>query len=116
MKPHYKITTDSTLVADTQKDIANPATVDVGNLAKFSKGQGLITFWTTPVPSFNYLSIAGYGQGNTIYVGETAILSNSLNNVSYDFTNIAVGTKLKIKYNGNEWCGAYELIFGEVVE
>ena len=116
MKPHYKITTDSTLVADTQKDIANPATVDVGNLAKFSKCQGLITFWTTPVPSFNYLNIAGYGQGNTIYVGETAILSNSLNNVSYDFTNIAVGTKLKIKYNGNEWCCAYELIFGEVVE
>lgn len=115
-KPHYKITTDSTQVADTQKDIANPATVDVGNLAKFSKGQGLITFWTTAVPNFNYLNIAGYGQGNTLYVGETAILSNSLNNVSYDFTNIAVGTKLKIKYNGNEWRGAYEVIFGEVVE
>lgn len=115
-KPHYKITTDSTLVADTQKDIANPATVDVGNLAKFSKSQGLITFWTTAMPNFNYLNIAGYGAGNTIYVGETAILSNSLNNVSYDFTNIEVGTKLKIKYNGNEWRGAYELIFGEVVE
>lgn len=115
-KPHYKITTDSTQVGDTQKDIANPATVDVGNLAKFSKSQGLITFWTTAMPNFNYLNIPGYGQGNTIYVGETYILSNSLNNVSYDFTNIEVGTKLKIKYNGNEWRGAYELIFGEVVE
>ena len=114
--PHYKITTNSTQVADTQKDIANPATVDVGNLAKFSKSQGLITFWTTAMPNFNYLNIAGYGQGNTLYVGETAILSNSLNNVSYDFTNIEVGTKLKLKYIGNEWRGAYELIFGEVVE
>lgn len=115
-KPHYKITTNSTLVADTQKDIANPATVDVGNLAKFSKSQGIITFWTAAVPNFNYLNIPGYGWGNTIYVGEQSILSNSLNSVSYDFTNIEVGTKLKIKYHGSDWRGAYEVIFGEVVE
>lgn len=116
MKPHYKITTDSTQVADTQKDIADPATVDVGNLAKFSKGQGLITFWTTPVPSLNYLDVPGIGRGNTLYVGETVITRNSTDTVSYDFTNIAVGTKLKLTYHGNDWRGAYEIIFGEVVE
>lgn len=115
-KPHYKITTDSTLVADTQKDIANPATVDVGNLAKFSKSQGMITFWTTAMPSFNYLNVPSFGSGNILYVGETAITSNSLDTVSCDFTNIEVGTKLKLTYRGNEWRGAYEIIFGEVVE
>lgn len=115
MKPHVKITTDSTQVGDTSRDIANPATVDVGNLAKFSKAQGMITFWTTAVPSINYLDVPGLGAGNTLYVGQTAITRNSLNPVSYDFTNIDVGTKLKLTYNGNDWRGAYEIIFGEVV-
>ena len=50
MKPHVKVTTDSTQVGDTSRDIANPATVDVSNLAKFSKSQGMITFWTSPAP------------------------------------------------------------------
>lgn len=116
MKPHYKITTDSTLVGDTSRDIANPATVDVGNLAKFSKAQGMITFWTTAMPSLNYLDVPGIGRGNTLYVGDTVISRNSTDTVSYDFTNIAVGTKIKLTYSGNEWRGAYEIIFGEVVE
>ena len=68
------------------------------------------------MPNFNYLNVPGLGAGNTLYVGETAITRNSLDTVSYDFTNIAVGTKLKLAYNGNEWRGAYEVIFGEVVE
>ena len=116
MKPHIKVTTDSTQVGDTSRDIANPATVDVGNLAKFSKSQGLITFWTTPMPSLNYLNIPGIGRGNTLYVGETVISRNSTDTVSYDFTNIEVGTKLKLTYSGSDWRGAYEIIFGEVVE
>lgn len=116
MKPHYKITTDSTQVGDTSRDVANPATVDVGNLAKFSKAQGMITFWTTAVPSLNYLDVPGIGRGNTLYVGQTVITRNSTDTVSYDFTNIEIGTKLKLTYQGNEWRGAYEIIFGEVVE
>ena len=116
MKPHYKITTNSTQVGDTSRDIANPATVDVGNLAKFSKAQGVITFWTTAMPSLNYMDVPGIGRGNTLYVGDTIILRNSTDTVSYDFTNIAAGTKLKLVYQGNEWRGAYEIIFGEVVE
>ena len=50
MKPHIKVTTNSTQVGDTSRDIANPATVDVGNLAKFSKSQGVITFWLSDMP------------------------------------------------------------------
>ena len=35
---------------------------------------------------------------------------------SYDFSGYTVGDKLSIKYQGNEWRGAYEIIFGEVAE
>lgn len=115
-KPHYKVTTNSTKVGDTQKDIANPTTVEPQALAKFSKSQGLIAFWTTADPNYNYMNVPGYGQGNSIYVGDQVIQNNSLDNLNYDFTNVEVGTKLKFKYVGNKWRGAYEIIFGEVVD
>lgn len=118
MKPHIKVTTDSTLVADTQKDVANPATVDVGNLAKFSKSQGLITFWLSGMPSYNYI---GYGRyTDIIFLNDKSIIGSgdggTPGTATYDFTNATVGDKLKIKWYGNEWRGAYEIVFGEVVE
>lgn len=115
-KPHIKVTTDSTQVGDTSRDIANPATVDIGNLAKFSKSQGLITFWTSPLPQKNYF----YDRDST-----TLKIGNTINRrfngwanitMSYDFSTFTVGDKLSIHYEGNEWRGAYEVIFGEVVE
>ena len=118
MKPHIKITTNSTQVGDTSRDIANPATVDVGNLAKFSKSQGRITFWLSNMPSSNYIGY--YRYTDIIFLNDTSIVNSgdggTPSTASYDFTNATVGDKLKIKWNGNEWCGAYELIFGEVVE
>ena len=120
MKPHIKITTDSTLVADTQKDIANPATVDVGNLAKFSKGQGIITFWINSWPSDKYINV-GY-NAPIILLNDTVIADAGqdlgLHNLvkTYDFSNATVGDKLKAKFAGNAWRGAYEVVFGEVVE
>lgn len=114
MKPHVKVTTDSTLVADTQKDIADPATVDVGNLAKFSKSQGLITFWTSGVPQNRYFS---NGYSAELKIGSTVVKNFAAGDMfSYDFSTSTVGDKLAIKYYGNEWRGAYEIIFGEVVE
>lgn len=119
-KPHIKVTTNSTQVADTQKDIANPATVDIGNLAKFSKSQGIITFWLYSEPSSNYIFM--YRYTGIIYLNDTAIVQQGDGSGSvggqygHDFSSATVGDKLKIKYSGNEWCGAYELIFGEVVE
>lgn len=116
MKPHVKITTDSTLVADTQKDIANPATVDIGNLAKFSKSQGIITFWASPLPQKNYF----WDRDNTtLKIGST--INRRFNGwayttMSYDFSTFTVGDKLSIHYDGNDWRGAYDVIFGEVVE
>lgn len=115
MKPHIKVTTDSNLVADTQKDIANPATVDVGNLAKFSKAQGTITFWTSNIPSTNYFD----GTGATLKIGE--ITQQYFHPVdqpfySFDFSQYTVGDKLSIKFDGSAWRGAYEIIFGEVIE
>lgn len=116
MKPHIKVTTDSTQVADTQKDIANPATVDVGNLAKFSKSQGIITFWTSPQPQKSYF----YDRDSTtLKIGSTVNRRfNGWANITmtYDFSTFTVGDKLSIHYEGNEWRGAYEVIFGEVVE
>lgn len=114
-KPHIKVTTDSTQVADTQKDIANPATVDVGNLAKFSKGQGLITFWTTGDP----LKYIGSTFDSGLKVGNTTISrwqDGTRQTLKYDFTNVEVGTKISVVFSGNEWRGAYNIIIGEVVE
>lgn len=114
MKPHIKITTDSTQVGDTSRDIANPATVDVGNLAKFSKAQGMITFWTSGVPQNSYFS---NGYSAELKIGSTVIKNFAAGEMfSYDFSTSTVGDKLAIKYYGNEWRGAYEIIFGEVVE
>lgn len=118
MKPHIKVTTNSTQVGDTSRDIANPATVDIGNLAKFSKSQGIITFWLSEMPSYNYI---GYGRyTDIIFLNDRSIINSgdggTPSSRSYDFTNATVGDKLKIKWYGNNWCGAYELIFGEVVE
>lgn len=114
MKPHVKITTDSTQVGDTSRDIANPATVDVGNLAKFSKAQGMITFWTSGVPQNSYFS---NGYSATLKIGSTVNRRFATGEMfSYDFSGYTVGDKLSIQYDGNEWRGAYELIFGEVVE
>lgn len=116
MKPHIKVTTDSTQVADTQKDIANPATVDVGNLAKFSKSQGIITFWTSPLPQKSYFN----DKDNTnLKIGSTVnrwFNGWANTTMTYDFSTFTVGDKLTIRYEGNEWRGAYEIIFGEVVE
>ena len=116
MKPHIKVTTDSTQVGDTSRDIANPATVDVGNLAKFSKSQGMITFWTSPLPQKSYF----YDRDSTtLKIGSTVNRRfNGWANItmSYDFSTFTVGDKLSIQYEGNEWRGAYEVIFGEVVE
>lgn len=118
MKPHVKITTDSTLVADTQKDIANPTTVDVGNLAKFSKSQGIITFWLSNMPQNNYIGYQRYTD--IIFLNDRSIINSgdggTPSTATYDFTNATVGDKLKIKWYGNTWRGAYELVFGEVVE
>lgn len=116
MKPHVKITTDSTQVGDTSRDIANPATVDVGNLAKFSKSQGIITFWTSPLPQNNYFQDS---DNSTLKIGSTVNrwFNGRVNiTMSYDFSTFNVGDKLSIHYQGNEWRGAYEVIFGEVVE
>lgn len=120
MKPHIKITTDSTQVGDTSRDIANPATVDVSNLAKFSKSQGIITFWINATPSSNYISV----NYNTpiVYLNDTGIINAgqnpALSNITatYDFSTATVGDKLKAVFGGNDWRGAYEIVFGEVVE
>lgn len=120
MKPHIKVTTDSTQVGDTSRDIANPATVDVGNLAKFSKAQGIITLWLYNEPSSNYIFMNKYT--GIIYLNDRAIVQQGEGSgpvggqYGYDFSTATVGDKLKIKYAGNEWRGAYEIIFGEVVE
>lgn len=118
MKPHIKVTTNSTQVGDTSRDIANPATVDVGNLAKFSKSQGVITFWLSNMPQSNYIGY--YRYTDIIFLNDRSIINSGDGGTpsvaSYDFTNATVGDKLKIKWYGNDWCGAYELIFGEVVE
>lgn len=120
MKPHIKVTTDSTQVGDTSRDIANPATVDVGNLAKFSKSQGIITLWLYNEPSSNYIFMNKYT--GIIYLNDRAIVQQGEGSgpvggqYGYDFSTATVGDKLKIKYAGNEWRGAYEIIFGEVVE
>lgn len=115
MKPHIKVTTDSNLVADTQKDVADPATVDVGNLAKFSKSQGLITFWLTAVPGRDYFNDTGaalkIGQVTQQYFHPVDQPRHS-----FDFSKYTVGDKLSIKFDGSAWRGAYEVIFGEVVE
>ena len=114
MNPHVKITTDSTQVGDTSRDIANPATVDVGNLAKFSKAQGMITFWSSGVPQNSYFS---NGYSATLKIGSTVNRRFATGEMfSYDFSGYTVGDKLSIQYDGNEWRGAYEIIFGEVVE
>ena len=116
LKPHIKVTTDSTQVGDTSRDIANPATVDVGNLAKFSKAQGIITFWTSPLPQSSYFDDRDSAQ---LKIGSTVnrYFNGRVNvTMSYDFSTFNVGDKLSIKYEGNQWRGAYEVIFGEVVE
>ena len=115
MKPHIKVTTNSTQVGDTSRDIANPATVDVGNLAKFSKSQGLITFWTTGDP-LNYI---GSTFDSGLMIGNTTISrwqDYTKQTLHYDFTNTEVGTKISVEFSGNQWRGAYKVIFGEVVE
>lgn len=117
MKPHIKVTTDSTQVGDTSRDIANPATVDIGNLAKFSKSQGLITLWTYGVPSREY--IGDNDAGATLKIGQITqqfFRTGDQPRYSFDFSQYTVGDKLSIKFNGNRWRGAYEVIFGEVVE
>lgn len=116
MKPHVKITTDSTQVGDTSRDIANPATVDVGNLAKFSKSQGVITLWMYGVPSRDYV---GDNSGATLKIGQ--ITQQYFHPVdqpqfNFDFSQYTVGDKLSLNFDGNRWRGAYEIIFGEVVE
>lgn len=115
MKPHIKVTTNSTQVGDTSRDIANPATVDVGNLAKFSKSQGVITFWTTGEPITYIGSIFSSG----LMIGNTTISrwqDGTRQTLTYDFTNTEVGTKISVVFSGNEWCGAYNIIIGEVIE
>lgn len=116
MKPHIKVTTNSTQIGDTSRDIANPATVDVGNLAKFSKSQGIITFWTSPLPQKSYF----IDKDNTnLKIGSTVnrwFNGWANTTMTYDFSTFTVGDKLTIRYEGNEWRGAYEVIFGEVVE
>ena len=115
-KPHIKVTTDSTQVVDTQKDIANPATVDVGNLAKFSKSQGVITLWVSNTPQNSYFDDrdkAVLKIGSTVNNRFNAWLGPTM---TYNFSTFNVGDKLSIKYEGNQWRGAYEVIFGEVVE
>lgn len=118
MKPHIKVTTNSTMVADTQKDIANPATVDVSNLAKFSKSQGIITFWISQWPNDNYINYGRYTD--VMYLGDNVIFNTGDGGlprvITYNFSNATVGDKLKLKFYGNDWRGAYEVIFGEVVE
>lgn len=114
-KPHIKITTDSTMVGDTSRDIANPATVDISNLTKFSKSQGLITFWTTGDP-LNYI---GGTFNSGLMIGNTTISrwqDGTRQTLQYDFTNTEVGTKISVVFSGNEWRGAYNIIIGEVVE
>ena len=116
MKPHVKVTTDSTQVGDTSRDIANPATVDVSNLAKFSKSQGMITFWTSPAPQKSYFNDK---DSTRLKIGSTVnrwFNGWANTTMSYDFSTFNVGDKLSIQYEGNEWRGAYEVIFGEVVE
>lgn len=116
-KPHIKVTTDSSQVGDTSRDIANPVTVDVGNLAKFSKSQGVITFWMSNMPQSNYIGYGKYPQ--IIFLNDRNIIGSESGTPSvstYDFSNATVGDKLRIKWYGNEWRGAYELVFGEVVE
>lgn len=115
MKPHIKVTTNSTQVGDTSRDIANPATVDAGNLAKFSKAQGLITFWTTGDP----LKYIGSTFDSGLKIGNTTISrwqDGTKQTLRYDFTNTEVGTKISVIFSGNEWCGAYQVIIGEVIE
>lgn len=115
-KPHIKVTTNSTQVGDTSRDIANPATVDVGNLAKFSKAQGVITFWASPTPQKSYFNDSDNTQlkiGSTVNRWFNGWANTTM---SYDFSTFNVGDKLSIHYNGNDWRGAYEIIFGEVVE
>ena len=114
--PHYKITTDSTQVADTQKDIANPATVDVGNLAKFSKAQGVITLWISPLPQNSYFND---WNSAVLKIGSTVnewFNGQANTTKGYDVSTFTVGDKLSIHYEGNDWQGAYDVIFGEVVE
>lgn len=114
-KPHIKVTTDSTQVGDTSRDIANPATVDIGNLAKFSKSQGIITFWTTGDP----LKYIGGTFNSGLMIGNTTISrwqDGTRQTLTYDFTNTEVGTKISVVFSGNEWRGAYNIIIGEVVE
>lgn len=114
-KPHIKVTTDSTQVGDTSRDIANPATVDVGNLAKFSKSQGIITFWTTGDP----VKYIGSTFNSGLMIGNQTISrwqDGTVQTLRYDFTNTAVGTKISVVFSGNEWRGAYNIIIGEVVE
>ena len=115
MKPHIKVTTDSTQVADTQKDIADPTKVDIGNLAKFSKSQGLITFWMIDMPSRSYFG----DTGATLKIGQ--ITQQFFHPVdqpqfNFNFSQYTVGDKLSLKFDGSRWRGAYEVIFGEVVE
>ena len=115
MQPHIKITTNSTLIADTQKDIANPATVDIGNLAKFSKSQGLITLWMYDAPNRNYFN----DTGATLKIGQITqqfFHPGDQPQYSFDFSKYTVGDKLSLKFDGSKWRGAYEVIFGEVVE
>lgn len=114
-KPHIKVTTDSTQVGDTSRDIANPATVDVGNLAKFSKSQGIITFWTTGDP----VKYIGSTFNSGLMIGNQTISrwqDGTVQTLGYDFTNTAVGTKISVVFSGNNWRGAYNIIIGEVVE
>lgn len=114
-KPHIKVTTNSTQVGDTSRDIANPATVDVGNLAKFSKAQGVITFWTTGEP----ITYIGSAFDSGLKIGNQTISrwqDGTRQTLTYDFTNTAVGTKISVVFSGNEWRGAYNIIIGEVVE
>ena len=94
-KPHIKVTTDSTQVGDTSRDIANPATVDVGNLAKFSKSQGLITFWTTGDP-YKYIG-STFNSGLKVGNQTISYWNDSTNQTyKYDFTNTEVGTKISV--------------------
>lgn len=114
-KPHIKVTTNSTLVADTQKDIANPATVDVGNLAKFSKSQGIITFWTAGEP----IKYIGSTFNSGLMIGNKTISrwqDSTIQTLTYNFTNTEVGTKISVSFSGNEWRGGYNIVIGEVVE
>lgn len=115
MKPHIKVTTNSTQIGDTSRDIANPATVDMGNLAKFSKSQGIITFWTTGEPVTYIRNTFNSG----LMIGNKTISrwqDGTAQTLTYDFTNTEVGTKISVMFSGNEWRGAYNIIIGEVIE